>query len=79
MTEVTKKSFDRLHKKMLLIDSYRRGYEYGKQNRKDLKCLGISLKTVRRIYLMQHTNFAAGLARVCFEIMHDSTYQGEAA
>jgi len=80
MTQVTKKSFDILHEKMMLLDSYRLGYEYGTQNRKHLKRAGgLNIKAIRRIYLKQHTNFAAGIARVCLELLVESNGHGEAA
>lgn len=79
MTEITKKCFDILHEKMLTSDSYRLGYEYGRLNKNHLARLDVfALKVIRRFYISQNTQFSAGLARVCFEVMYNKQ-RGEAA
>lgn len=70
MTKLTKKAFNVLHQKMMSSTDYRAGYLFGDSHRELYSRFTLDeLKAVRRRYIMVHTQYTAGLARVLFELI----------
>ncbi|VBB05602.1 Hypothetical protein LUCI_0812 [Lucifera butyrica] len=79
MNVITMKSFRILHKKMMISVEYRSGYQLGIGIRELFERLSIErLQSLRRTYLCLHTQFAAGLAMVCLEVIYEK-FRGRGA
>lgn len=81
MSNLTKKCFDILHQKMLASQQYKAGYEHGRSSIRELfEHLSISdLRTLRSEYINIHTQYTAGLARVCLELIYEKSKNKGAA
>jgi hypothetical protein len=80
MTDTTKKCFDILHAKMLDCPRYQAGYKLAVSMRKYFEGKSVyELQRLRHINIELHSQVAAGVARVCLEVIFEKTNDKDVA